>query len=299
MVSRTVGFFYILEIAHHTFFKDFLGFMGLIEMECRNDGVGLVNSLTFATTIALPQFIDSKRNSLIGTEFAEMQAGGRVFSPSEEIMRNSKTLTGVAALIASSLMATCSAWATPCVSASVATYEGAGFTCNVGSLIFSNFDVSVLTTGSGSVALGNIHPFTLGNESGLTLSYSAVAPNSSSTTDVAWTYNVSGNGVSIIDAFLALSGNTTGAGQSQVGETLSNGVVLSLSAPGTTTATFAPIASLAVLKDQVNFVGSGGGSAASSLLTNAFSVETVPEPASLALLGSVLVGFGILRRRKA
>src|SRR3954470_6232787 len=150
-------------------------------------------------------------------------------------------------------MGTWSAWAAPCVTASVTAYTASGFSCTVDGLTFSNIAVDPTTSGGGTVTLGNITPFTSGNEFGLTLNYTALATNPDSSADIAWTYNVSGSSIS--GAFVALSGNTTGDGNVEVDETLSNGVNLSLLAPGSTTATFAPVSSLAVLKDQINFVG--------------------------------------------
>jgi hypothetical protein len=61
-----------------------------------------------------------------------------------------------------------------------------------------------------------------------------------------------------------------------VSEVLSNGVTLSLNAPGSTTATFAPTPSLFVMNDQIDFVGASGGTSTTSALTNAFSL--VPTP---------------------
>lgn len=207
----------------------------------------------------------------------------------------------LAALAAGPLvgMGASSALAAPCVIASVASYEalGAGG-CSVGSVTFSNISVSPLTTGSGTVTLGNFTPFTSGGEFGLSLNYSAITgamPGSQA--DVAWTYNVSGT-PSLVDAFAAFAGTVTGTGTQDLSEVLSNGTTLSLSSAGSTTATFAPIASLSVIKDQENFAGTAG-SADSSVLQNAFSV-TISEPATWAmmLVGFAGLGYAGFRSRK-
>jgi hypothetical protein len=222
------------------------------------------------------------------------------------MLKGSSLAAVAAALIVAPFMGS-PAWAqAPCVSAPVATYEMAGFSCTVDGLLFSNFNVNTIISGGGSVTLGNISPFEAIisgiPEFGLSLNFNAIAPGAGANTDIAWTYNVSTlPGVpGIIDAFLALAGNTSGAGVAAVSEILTNGVVLSLNAPGSTTATFPSVFSLGVFKDQVNFVGSGGGFATTSIVTNAFSL--VPAPiVGAGLPGLVIACGGLLalaRRRR-
>src|SRR5215468_3316522 len=180
-----------------------------------------------------------------------------------------------------------SAWSAPCVSAPVATYTAAGFSCSVDGLTFSNVVVNTTVSNGGSVTLGNFTPVNpLPNEFGLLLNYTALAPAANSTADVTWTYNVTGTFIN--DAFLALAGNTTGSGQAQVSEILSNGVTLALNAPGSTQAFFTPTSSLFVMKDQIDFVGAAGGTSTTSALTNAFSV---PGPVAGAGLPGLMMSL--------
>ena len=191
------------------------------------------------------------------------------------------------------------ALAAPCVTDTVAAYIALGATgCSVDGFTFSNIHVSFTTSNGGSVTLGNFTPVNpLPGESGLLLNYTALAPAANSTADVTWTYNVTG--VPFIgDAFLALAGNTTGSGQAQVSEVLSNGVTLSLLGPGSTVQTFTPVPSLFVMKDQIDFVGAAGGTSTTSALTNAFSVPGPLLGGGLPGLLAALSGLVALARRR-
>jgi len=210
-------------------------------------------------------------------------------------------LATTAALIATPLLGL-PAWAASCVTDTVADYEALGATgCTVGGLTFFDISVSAITSGTGTVALGNITPFTLGPESGLSLNYSAnTGTTSGSQADVAWTYDVIGSGIT--DAFVALSGSTTGDGTIGVNEVLNNlstgapVTTLNLYAAGSTTATFGAVPGLGVIKDQNDFSGSSG-SATTSVVQNGFSFATTPIPGTFPLLATGLVALWALRRK--
>jgi hypothetical protein len=178
-----------------------------------------------------------------------------------------------------------------CVTASVSVYEAAGFSCSVGPVTFSNIAVLPTVSGSGVVTLNDFSPFSVvvdgTPEYGLHLFYASdTGTTPGSQADVGWTYDVSGV-PKLTDAYEVYAGTMTGTGASDLSEVLSNGVSLSLTAPGATSAMFSPIGSLNVIKDQNDFAGSAGA-ADSSILGNAFSVMAVPEASTWAMM---LIGF--------
>src|SRR3984957_4303586 len=208
------------------------------------------------------------------------------------------TLLGMSPLLGAS-----SALAAACATASVSLYEAAGFSCNVGPVTFSDVSVGSTTSGSGVVALGDFSPFTTVvdgvTEFGLHLSFASdTGTTPTSLADVALTFDVSG-APSLTDAFAVFAGTATGTGTDDLSEVLSNGVSLTLNAPGATSAAFSPIGSLSVVKDQSDFAGSGG-SADSSIIGNAFSVTAVPEASTWAmmLLGFAGLGYAGYRRTR-
>jgi hypothetical protein len=77
--------------------------------------------------------------------------------------------------------------------------------------------------------------------------------------------------------------------------------LLSVSAAGplSDSVTFAaPVSTVDVLKDIDSATSSTSGTASISIVDNTVDQVQVPEPASLALLGSALIGFGAVRRRR-
>jgi hypothetical protein len=201
------------------------------------------------------------------------------------------TLLGMSPFLGAS-----SALAAACATASVGVYEAAGFSCNVGPVTFSDITVDSTTNGSGVVVLSDFSPFTTVvdgvTEFGLDLSFASdTGTTPGSLADVALTFDVSG-APGLTGAFAVFAGTATGTGTDDLSEVLSNGASLTLNAPGANSATFSPIGSLSVVKDQSDFAGSGG-SADSSIIGNAFSVTAVPEASTWAmmLLGFAGLGF--------
>jgi hypothetical protein len=226
---------------------------------------------------------------------AQIAAGFHVhkfpFSSVEATM--GRRALGIAAALITMPFMGLPAWGAACETAPVFTYTAAGFSCSVGDKTFSDIVVTSTATGNASVTLNNISPFMSGNVFGLQLNFLELAGPSppAGSSDIGWSYNVVSE-MPMIGAFLQLAGNTSGTGQIAVNEQLSNNVSLSLNAPGTTIATFAPTNSLHAIKDKVDISGAMGF-ATTSILVNAFA--QVPGPiAGAGLPGLILASVGLL-----
>jgi hypothetical protein len=217
-------------------------------------------------------------------------------------------------LILTGLMLCTSAFAsvTTCPTASYTAYLGAGFTCTSGNLAFSAFGYS-----SSANPAGNAIP-----ASGLTVTPQTQDSNEGFQFAGGWNVGTQAGGVAsfqdsvvsftvtssvITDLHLFFNGSFTGTGTSSVVESYclnhvlagcpagSSGSISVTNPPPSFNAVvfFAPVTSVSVSKD-IHVDSGTNGTASISQVINTFSS---PEPLSFVLLGSGLLGLGLLRKR--
>ena len=208
-----------------------------------------------------------------------------------------------------SLLIASSAWATPtaCQSGPLSAYLSPGFSCQSGSLIFDDFGYH--GTGPAADAV-TVLPLTTFDKEGFQFEsgWSVRSVNGASTSeDSTVTYSVHHVGGLIDTLALSFTSSVTGTGQSSVSESFCLGASLTNCAhehkasvavtdPGvgfSNRAFFAGVGTVSV-SNEIRVDSGVNGTAAISAVSDTFSS---PEPLSFVLLGTGLLGIGLMRRR--
>lgn len=210
----------------------------------------------------------------------------------------------VSLMLASTAMAT----TTSCQTGSLASYLASGFSCQSGGLIFTDFDYHGTGSDASSIA---VKPLTASDDEGFQFQggWNARSVNGASTSeDSRITYTVEHPGGLIDTLSLAFGSSVTGTGVSTVQERFCLGASIMMSCPSaeqgsivltnpgatfSNRAFFAGVGTISVTK-EINVTSGVSGTASIANVTDTFSS---PEPLSFVLLGTGLLGIGLMRRR--
>lgn len=217
-------------------------------------------------------------------------------------MRMKSVIGGALVSVAVTAWLTSGAAAAPCATTAVpysAWVLTPGFSCTItddlATKTFSSFSFASATVPLASVTV-MADGLVSGNQAGLFFQLPLVTPPSPS--DLAIDFTVAST-APITDASLHIVGSLGSAGSTAtVDEVLGNGFNLHAAVPSPLDAsvTFPGVSSLSVVKDAIV---SGANGTTISVIRNDFSQTiSTPEPASLAILGASLLGFGAVYRRR-
>ncbi len=226
----------------------------------------------------------------------------------------------VFAILAALLVIGPAAFASPttCPNAQLNTYLAPSFSCSLGNLLFSNFGYTATATAPfvGIPATNvNVTPQTTPADEGFQFNgaFGVTSNNGASfSQNSIITFTVSTlNGLATIDDLgLFFNGAAGGTGSTSVNEQFClNGAIatcpnvlqslkVSNPPPAFTNSTFfAPVSTIGISK-SINVTSGTNGTAVVSQVVNLYSqTSPVPEPVSYVMLGSGLLGLGLLRKR--
>lgn len=219
-----------------------------------------------------------------------------------------KTLLSIAMVLASVAVASA---APVCTSGTLADYVALGSGgCTIGDKLFSNFSYASTAGGGASAVAANqvaVSPLVSALDPGILFSSGGWTAFNGQFVDssIAFDVTVLDPAFSLVGAELTIAGSKAGSSLGTVGETIvppgGAGMTAILGINNHDTISFGPVSKIHVLKDILVVAQPGAGNFASiSAVSQRFNQtgSDVPEPGTMALMGSALAIVGLVYRKR-